>query len=239
MTRLSLNPDLDLAALAAEYARRRKVRIRNILTAESAELLAQCLETETPFSIATLSSDGRPRVLDGSEIDLSEPAISEAFERAKDRFSFLYKSFPMLTAYQRGEHPGHLLHTALEFLNSSAFIDLVVHVTGHSDIMRADAQAARYEPGCFLTTHNDFQPGHRRRAAYVLGLTRRWRLDWGGLLVFFDESGRIMDGDMPGFNTLDLFSTPQLHAVTQVTAFAGAHRHTITGWARAAESALD
>jgi hypothetical protein len=46
---LSLNPDLDIAQLAAEYARGGKVRIANVLTPDSAEALAACLETETPL----------------------------------------------------------------------------------------------------------------------------------------------------------------------------------------------
>ncbi|MDP1555828.1 MAG: 2OG-Fe(II) oxygenase family protein [Hyphomonas sp.] len=239
MPPLTLNPDLDLDALAAAYAADRKLRIPNVLTPESAEALASCLESATPFSIATLSSEGRPLVIPGPQISWRAPVIQAALERAQERFSFIYKSFPMLTAYQRGEHPGHFLHDVFEFLNSPAFIGLVRTVTGHDDVVRADAQATRYEPGCFLTTHNDFQAGHRRRAAYVLGLTRRWRLDWGGLLIFFDEKGHITSGDTPGFNTLDLFSTPRLHAVTQVAPYARVPRHTITGWARAGETALD
>ncbi len=239
MIALSLNPDLDIAQLAAEYARGGKVRIANVLTPDSAEALAACLETETPYKIVTLNGEGLPAQMHSQNIPWHDPGIRSAVERARDRFSYVYKSFPMLAAYERGEHPGHALHAVYEFLNSRPFIELVKSVTGHHDVVRADAQATRYEPGCFLTTHNDFQPGHRRRAAYVLGMTRRWRIDWGGLLIFFDEAGHVTAGDMPGFNTLDLFTTPRLHAVTQVSLFAGAPRHSITGWARAAETAQD
>jgi hypothetical protein len=34
-----------------------------------------------------------------------DPGIRSAVERARDRFSYVYKSFPMLAAYERGEHP--------------------------------------------------------------------------------------------------------------------------------------
>jgi SM-20-related protein len=230
---LQLNPDLDVAALARAYAPVQRLRIADVLTPACAEAIAHCLERDTPFDIATLDDQGRPLVLGGGPLDWTDPRIAAAPARAGEGFSFLYRSFPMLTAYQQRRLPGHLLHRVFEFLNSAAVLDLMRQVTGHADIARADAQATLYEPGCFLTTHNDFAPGHHRRAAYVLGFTRRWRFDWGGLLLFRDEEGRVIDGAAPGFNTLDLFSVPQLHAVTSVAPVARAGRYAITGWARA------
>lgn len=234
MTALRLNPALDLAALAAAFAPTQRLRIENVLAPESVEAIARCLEQETPFDIATLDATGGPLVLSGPAIDWRDPRIAAATARAGEGFSFLYRSFPMLTAFQQQRLPGHLLHAVFEFLNSAPVINLLRSVTGHADIARLDAQATLYEPGCFLTTHNDLMPSHHRRAAYVMGFTRRWRFDWGGLLVFRDDEGRVIDGAMPGFNTLDLFSVPQLHAVTSVAPFATGGRYAITGWARAA-----
>jgi hypothetical protein len=115
---LSLNPDLDIAQLAAEYARGGKVRIANVLTPDSAEALAACLETETPYKIVTLNGEGLPAQMHSQNIPWHDPGIRSAVERARDRFSYVYKSFPMLAAYERGEHPGHALHAVYEFLNS-------------------------------------------------------------------------------------------------------------------------
>ncbi len=237
MTALRLNPALDVAALAQQFAEHGRLRVQSILAPDSAALIADCLENATPFDTATLDANGAPLVLSGPSIDWSDTRIALAVARAGDRFSFVYKSFPMLTAYQQSQHPGHLLHAVFEFLNSAPLIDFLRRLTGHADITRLDAQATLYEPGCFLTTHNDLMPAHNRRAAYVIGFTRRWLFDWGGLLLFFDDARHVLDGYMPDFNTLDVFTVPQLHAVTSVTPFAQAGRYAITGWARAAADA--
>jgi SM-20-related protein len=234
-----LNPDLDAPALAREFSADGKIRIRNVLARESAEVLAHCLETETNYAIATVDGTSKPIVLPGQQIDWSTPAVRIAVERGRSGFSFLYKSHPMYGNYLQGVAPGHTLHAATAFINSPPFLDFMRTITGCTDVTRADAQAARYEPGCFLTSHTDRVPGERRRAAYVLGLTRRWHPDWGGLLIFTDVEGNVTDAYTPGFNTLDVFRTPRPHSVTPVTPFASGIRQSITGWARAAEDAED
>ncbi|MBI1398812.1 2OG-Fe(II) oxygenase family protein [Hyphomonas sp.] len=236
---LKLNPELDVAALAREFAIDGKIRVRDLLTLESADALARCLETETEYSIAAVDGNSKPVILPGSEINWASPAIRVAVERGRSGFSFLYKSNPMYGNYLVGKNPEHTLHAATAFINSAPFLDFIRTLTGCSDVTRADAQAARYEPGCYLTSHTDRVPGERRRAAYVLGLTRRWHPDWGGLLLFTDMQGQVTDAYAPGFNTLDVFRTPRPHSVTPVTPFASGVRQSITGWARAAEDAED
>ena len=236
---LQLNPGLDIAALAEAFAVDGKVRIRNILTDESADALARCLETETAYTIATVDARSQPVLIAGQDINWSLPAILTAVQRGRSGFAFLYKSNHMYADYVTEKNPDHPLHEATAFINSLAFLDLVSAVTGCTDITFADAQAARYETGCFLTSHTDRVPGQRRRAAYVLGLTRRWHPDWGGLLIFTDAEAQVTDAYTPGFNTLDLFLTPRPHSVTPVTPFASGMRQSITGWARAAADAED
>jgi Rps23 Pro-64 3,4-dihydroxylase Tpa1-like proline 4-hydroxylase len=63
-------------------------------------------------------------------------------------------------------------------------------------------------------------------------MTPRWRVDWGGLLLFVDERGNVSRGLTPAFNALNLFRTPQPHTVSAVAPFAGANRLSITGWLR-------
>ena len=55
----------------------------------------------------------------------------------------------------------------------------------------ADAQATRYEPGHFLTSHNDSVEGKNRLVAYVFNFTPGWHPDWGGNLMFYDEGAAI------------------------------------------------
>ncbi|WP_287888815.1 2OG-Fe(II) oxygenase family protein [Blastomonas sp.] len=66
----------------------------------------------------------------------------------------------------------------------------------------------------------------------MLGLTPQWRLEWGGQLLFHGEQGTISHGEMPGFNTLDVFAVPQRHSVSEVTRAAAYRRYAVTGWLR-------
>ncbi|MGD9340746.1 MAG: 2OG-Fe(II) oxygenase family protein, partial [Chromatiales bacterium] len=64
------------------------------------------------------------------------------------------------------------------------------------------------------------------------GLSRNWQNEWGGLLHFLGGDDRVEDVLAPEFNTISLFRVPQRHFVSQVAAFAGEQRISITGWAR-------
>ena len=117
-------------------------------------------------------------------------------------------------------------------LNSEPFLAFVRALTGDPRCAYADAQATRYRPGDFLTAHDDDVAGKHRLYAYVLNFTPSWRPDWGGLLAFHEADGHVSEAYTPSFNALNIFRVPQLHAVTQVASFAGAHRLSITGWVR-------
>src|SRR3954462_13556383 len=54
----ALNPALDQKAIAAAFARDRRVHTLDILTENSAARLRRCLEQETEFSIVTRKDDG-------------------------------------------------------------------------------------------------------------------------------------------------------------------------------------
>lgn len=90
-----------------------------------------------------------------------------------------------------------------------------------------EAHASWYGPGCFLGTHNDAEPEGGRERAWVLHMTRGWRLEWGGLLRF--GSGECL---VPGFNALTLFDVPRDHEVTPVAGAAPAGRYALAGWLR-------
>ncbi|GAC1625697.1 MAG: 2OG-Fe(II) oxygenase family protein [Nevskia sp.] len=119
------------------------------------------------------------------------------------------------------------------FLNSPAFIGFAREVCGDDAIAYADGQISRYEPGHFLTRHNDLRPRLGRRVAYVINLTPHWRVEWGGVLEFLDADGHVSAGYVPAFNAINLFRVPQMHHVSSVAPFAGAPRLSITGWLRA------
>lgn len=89
--------------------------------------------------------------------------------------------------------------------------------------------------GSFLTAHDDAVQDKARVAAFVFQLKPYWRTEYGGLLLFHDENDRAVEGLVPRFNALDLFSVPVTHSVSQVTRAAPHPRVAVTGWLSAAE----
>jgi Rps23 Pro-64 3,4-dihydroxylase Tpa1-like proline 4-hydroxylase len=77
-----------------------------------------------------------------------------------------------------------------------------------------------------------FQGSDCVRIENVLGLSKAWHPDWGGLLQFYEEDGTPGDAWIPHFNCLNLFDIRHIHSVTYVTPFAGEPRLSLTGWFR-------
>lgn len=165
----------------------------------------------------------------GRELELA----AFAYEAARKGFQFLYecRRVPEEAAARAAEPT--LLTRFVDFLNSPRFIDFARRLTGAADIEWADAQATRYGPGHFLTRHDDSSGARNRRVAYVMNLTPAWSTDWGGQLQFIDADGHIARAFVPTFNAINLFTVPQLHAVSVVAPFATVPRYSITGWLRA------
>lgn len=232
---LALNPALVAADHAEIYARDGMVQIGDFLTRESAEWLATALEQATPWRLA-LSHQGRGQLLKAEDARVLGAAelqrrVGLAAADASSGFAFVYQAYPIISAMLDGENPGHPTHVLAEFFNSPAFLAFARAVTGEANLTKIDAQATCFQPGNFLTLHDDTGDGERR-AAYTLGLTREWRGDWGGQLLFHDEAGDVVRGFKPRFNAWTVFRTPQLHSVSQVANYATQSRLTVTGWLR-------
>lgn len=234
-----LNPALDYASLGAEYRRRGRVRVPAALEAGVAERLAHCLRDEVPWGLATFE-DGPGRARRAEELAAMSPAelqaiIDRVHATARDGYEFLYNTYMMVTAFKERRDPQLFLHRFLQFMNSPGMIGFARSVTGDPEIMKADAQATRYLPGHFLRRHNDVHQASERdtrRAAYVFNLTRNWQADWGGLLHFLDDAGRVEETWAPGYNVLAIFRVPTWHCVSCVAPFATEPRLAITGWLR-------
>jgi Rps23 Pro-64 3,4-dihydroxylase Tpa1-like proline 4-hydroxylase len=123
----------------------------------------------------------------------------------------------------------------LDFLNTPEILGVVSKISGRDDLRSADGQVTAYTPGHYLTRHRDRIDGEERRLAYVLGFTREWHPDWGGLLQFYDDDGSPRDAWAPRFNSLALFDVRHVHAVTYVTPYARKPRLSLTGWFRSTE----
>lgn len=177
------------------------------------------------------------------ELDRAAQAALDAEQRqsldeaiyagARSGFQYRYETIRVPDAAEaRSASDDPLAALALD-LSSGALRDLFRDITGAADIRFADAQATAFSPGDFLTGHDDAFPGKDRRAAYVLGLTPLWRIEWGGLLLMHDDGVRGARAFPPMMNVLTLFSVPQMHSVSEVSRAAAYRRYSVTGWLRA------
>jgi len=227
---MQLSSSIDPAALKHEFAHHGRIRVPGFLAHETALQLHRCLRDEVPWKLVY---DDAGRAVVANAATLPPEQNERVIAQARERFQYLYCSYPMVTAYLRGEDPGLLLHRFLEWLNAAPTLELIRGITGVATLRKADAQATWYRPGHFLTLHDDGgMPREKRRIAYVLNLTQRWQADWGGLLHFVNEQGDVIDTWRPGFNTLALFRVPIRHTVSCVAPFAAGQRFAIAGWFR-------
>ncbi len=225
-----------LAGLRAALARDTRIQIEGLLTDDSAVALAAEVR-EAPFQTVTTNSNGHVD-LPRAWIDTLTPDQKRTFgeamqESATERFQYLYDTYPLWDLGEAGQLPAYW-RGVLDFLNGEAFLGFARAVTGEARIAFADAQITRYRRGAFLTGHTDEGQGKNRYYAYVLNLSPRWRLEWGGLLMFHGVDGHVDQALLPKFNSLNLLRVPQPHSVSQVSLFAGDDRLAITGWLRGA-----
>ena len=231
----TLRAGLRSDAYAEAYARDGVVQIEGLFPPAVADELSAVLERATPWSLVHSGAAGEHKILTPADLARLPQAdvaarLRAVVQRAGHGFAYLYLVYPMIDAYLDGRHPGHPLHGLTEFLNSPEFMDFVRAVTGET-VTKVDAQATCYRPGHFLTQHDDRGVGERR-AAYTIGLTRAWRPDWGGQLLFHGDDGDVWRGHAPRHNVLTLFKVPMQHSVAPVAPYAAGPRLTIAGWLR-------
>lgn len=99
--------------------------------------------------------------------------------------------------------------------------------------MAVTSMGALYEPGDSTTVHSDtiHSGDGSRRLAFVLHLSKDWRADWGGDMVFL----RPLLTSRPSFNRMTLFAvgdTRHQHMVTPVAHITpkDAQRLAFVGW---------
>lgn len=237
---LSINPALDVCALAARFAGPGRIHVPGFLAGQGAAAVHQALASPVPW-MKCIRAGG-----DGGDVPMADWDGMSAETRAnwsrlliagtdKDlQFQFdSWRVSDQIDAGRRAGGPLAPVEAVYDLLNSEAFLTFVHDLTGGPRGDFCDAQATRYRPGDFLAQHHDEVPGLNRLFAYVLNLTPVWQADWGGTLVFIGDDGHLDQGYSPAFNALNLFRVPTRHAVTQVAGYAAANRLAVTGWVRA------
>ena len=227
---------LDVPRLAAEFARDGRVRIEPFLRPADAEALRSGLKERADWTQVVSGTNGAvelPRTVRATLPAERLAALDEAV-RAEARYGFQYRYETIRVpdgAAERAASDGPVAAFA-RWLSSEAVLADLRAITGANDVAFADAQATAYGPGDFLTAHDDAVAGKQRRAAYVFSLCPSWRPEWGGLLLFHDDRGR-MEGWSPSMNALTLFRVPSPHSVSEVVAQVPVRRYSVTGWLRA------
>ncbi|MGH8106740.1 MAG: 2OG-Fe(II) oxygenase, partial [Arenimonas sp.] len=183
-----INNDLDFDAYRIALAKNTRVQIPNFLQLSAAERLRSCLQHEVPWHLAERSDGVSKTIAPVDYAAMDEQARTEhlkrAYEGARSQFQFVYESYMMVKAVKEGRDPGLILHAILEFLNSIDFLSFAAWLVKDSRITSTTAQATRYRAGHFLTRHEDKDLHQDRAYAYVINLSKNWRVDWGGLLQF-------------------------------------------------------
>lgn len=240
-TLFELNPSHDVAALAASFARNRRIHIRSVLTDDAAREIRMLLARHTNWGVAQqagLRLD--PDMVYGRELATPKgrQKVQEGFEKshlaaARGDYAFRYCQYSLVEAVQKGWDPDGPHEFLIEHINSPAFLDFVSAVTGFPELVKADGNATLFAQQNFLGWHTDSHVKEGWKVAYVLNFTTdQWQPDWGGYLNFFDDDGDIIAGYKPRFNSLNMFAVPQPHNVGFVPPFAPLGRYAISGWFR-------
>lgn len=232
----ALGPRPDLDALADEFARTGVISIPNILTENCAVALHNLLRGRDDWSQVINSGDRLVELdrktragMDAAKLKQLDDAV---YAQARYDFQYRYETIRVPDGQRERRKSKDPLAAFADWWSNGEPRDLLRKITGFSEIEFADAQGTAYSPGDFLTGHTDDVVGKGRLAAYVLNLTPRWRVEWGGLLIFHDEANAQVSGLTPDFNRLNMFRVPQVHSVTEVSRAAAFRRYSITGWLR-------
>lgn len=228
-----------IAAAAQDFASHGFARLEGALGGEAAGVLHDYLAGPAEWWRVVNQGekvwDLGPESIRQLEASGDGALLEAAHAGAREGFQFLYDSLRISEASEERRKLARPVDRLLDALNSAEWLEVFRQITGAAAIARADGQATRYLPGHFLTAHDDDVEGKQRLAAYVLGLTPRWRTEWGGLLMFHEANGDVTRALLPRFDCIHLFAVPRLHSVSPVAPFAGAARYSVTGWLRAAE----
>jgi len=236
MTQLRLNPAIDVEKHARVFAEHKRVQVTDLFEPSAAESIERAVNALSWRLVC--QNDAQENVLlTGEQLaamsDVERAKLERGIqERAARSVGYTYFMYPMILARLQNWDAGHPIHALTDFLNSEPFFAFARKLTSYSGITKVDAHASKYSPGHFLTAHQDDDATKHGRAAYTIGLSRGWRADWGGLLLFLDGKEDVLSGFTPRFNVLTVFDGLQPHTVTAVSQFAPKPRLSIAGWFR-------
>lgn len=233
-TLFSISDEIRPAAIAEALQSHGRVQVPGFLENDGAELLLGELESAEDWMLVGLNAEGRQTIPFAARrawsVESERQFLSTTYEGAGDTFRFAYEQRLVSPYQEERAHDNSVLARFADFLTSRETVAAVRELTENPSLEFVDTRATRLRAGHFLSRHYDADPSGKRCVAYVFGLTKKWHAEWGGQLQFLDPHGQVVESFVPAFNTLSLFTVPQLHSVSMVAPFAGANRYSVTGW---------
>jgi len=170
-TLFEANPSLDRAAPSKRFANTGRVRVRDVLTPQSAR---EVLGTQLPRGSDAGAGEAKPRSFRAEEARTpnGQKAVNAAASKAQQHaargeYGFRFAHYPIFTAIQEGWDPGSRHEILLEHLKAPDFLELARAVTGIEDLMKADGQATLFAPNHDLGRHIDSHVAEGRKVACV------------------------------------------------------------------------
>jgi SM-20-related protein len=227
-----LSSNLDWSRMEADFTDRRRIRLENFLTPDSARVLFRAMRDEVSYRQAYVDGRGNQEIsaetFKALSPDQKRQLLNAVYGQAAQGVGFWYGRHGI------GEKSPEPVRDFLNWFNSEEVFERIRRLPGAEDVRSASGQVSRFLPGDFLTRHIDDVGDEGRRVAYVMNLSPDWHPDWGGLLQFFHSDGRPREAWTPLYNSLCLFDVRHVHSVTCVAPFARHPRLAISGWFRRA-----
>ncbi|WP_286266084.1 2OG-Fe(II) oxygenase [Thalassotalea atypica] len=216
------------------------IKVPNALSNETAELITQHITKQKQWNLV-FDHNGQHQDLNNLEVEQwnskqKQDLQSIIYQQAAQGFQYHYETIPLYDIYHDNLLPDHFFNHIMEFLNQDATLSYFRQLLSAPHISFADGQITRFRQGHFLNRHNDDVDSKNRIAAFVINLTKEWRVDWGGALHLLDSNQNITKSFAPSFNEINIFKIPVDHYVGYVSPFAAQDRISITGWLRSGKN---
>ena len=216
--------------LKQKYQEKKRIIVDNILIKDYAELTYKYL-TKVPkerWELCIVYNNNQKYENYDNEKNkrLNNSVIikaNQSFEKNEFSFSF-YKIL-------NTNHTLNLIEFNLKkIFSSSEFIDFLNYLTGEELVKLNDIFISKYNKDCFLSPHCDKQNG---KIAITIYLNKHWKPHYGGNLCFLNQKrDKIIETITPYFNTMTLFSIPELTGIPHFVSHNSSNksRYTITMW---------
>lgn len=231
-----LPKNIDASRLRKVFQEKGRVEIPSFIMPEQAETLRNSLLGRNDWALVLNAGD---KVYEIERQQLKNMTKQQSVEletrvvsAGREGFQFRYEAIRSPDDERERLNRDTLLDRFVTFMSSRSVLKFLSEITGNDRLEFADGQATAYSPGHFLTSHDDDVAGKGRQAAFVLGLSPKWKAEWGGLLMFHGDDGNIEEAFVPAMGALRLFAVPKLHSVSYISPLAPEPRLSVTGWLR-------